>query len=160
MRNIDTFILGESFSNNNNNDSFAISFSNAKAPGGNIELDDSKYVTAMTVNKLAEEVMPPVQQNLLEAVEEIPSTTTYYDGSLSLNSSKIDCQIFTNAHDCASNNVCGWCGSSNTCISGTKYGPLSNCVQTTYLFGIRSLDRTIVNIQPKTDLVRATILPS
>lgn len=113
----------------------------------------------MTVNKLAEDVPTP-QHDLLEAVEEIPSVTTYYDGSLKLNSSIIDCKIFTNAHDCANNNVCGWCGSSKSCISGTKFGPLSNCIQSTYLYGIRTLDRTIINVQPKADLVKATILPS
>lgn len=39
------------------------------------------------------DIVKPAQPGPLESVEEVPSETTYYDGSLNLNVAQVDCHI-------------------------------------------------------------------
>ena len=77
----------------------------------------------------------------LETVDEvkylnnqIPSTTSYYDGSTKLNKITINCKIFANPTDCLHSSNCGWCGSVSGCVAGTNLGPLEPCVKSSYIF--------------------------
>lgn len=70
----------------------------------------------------------------MEAVDEIPSVTDYYDGSRKLNAVKVQCKIFATAGDCLNQSSCGWCGSSNLCILGNNLGPLQPCLKSSYVF--------------------------
>lgn len=70
----------------------------------------------------------------LENVEEIPSSTDYYDGSTNLNKKKMVCKIYGNASDCLKNSSCGWCGSNNSCILGNNLGPLQSCKKSSFLY--------------------------
>ena len=85
------------------------------------------------VAKLPDTINPP-KPGPLETVEEIPSTTTYYDGSPKLNKITINCKIFAAPTDCLHSSNCGWCGSSSGCIAGTNLGPLEPCVKSSYIF--------------------------
>jgi hypothetical protein len=85
------------------------------------------------VNKLpAKFDMPPT--GAMESVEELPSVTDYYDGATKLNTVTIQCRIYANPTDCLHKSSCGWCGSSNSCISGNNLGPLQPCVKSSYIF--------------------------
>ena len=77
------------------------------------------------------DVPPPGPQ---ESVQEIPSVTDYYDGSLKLNSVKIQCKIYANPTDCLHQSGCGWCGGNNSCILGNNLGPLQPCSKSTYIY--------------------------
>mmetsp|Transcript_9994 Transcript_9994/g.10305 ORF Transcript_9994/g.10305 Transcript_9994/m.10305 type:complete len:198 (-) Transcript_9994:71-664(-) len=70
----------------------------------------------------------------LENVEEVPSSTDYYDGSINLNKKKILCKIHGNATECLKNSSCGWCGSSGVCILGNNLGPLQSCLRSTFVY--------------------------
>ncbi len=70
----------------------------------------------------------------LENVEEIASTTDYYDGSINLNKKKISCRIYGNASDCLKNSSCGWCGSNNSCVLGNNLGPLQSCLRSSFVY--------------------------
>ena len=79
----------------------------------------------------------------LETVDEIPTNTNYYDGSLNLNinrviiisNKKIDCHLIAIPFDCYIASTCGktklifkgWCGSTNTCIRGSLSAPIEPC---------------------------------
>lgn len=58
------------------------------------------------VEKLPDIVTPP-SPGPLESVDELPSATTYYDGSLHLNVAQIDCHIVNVPGDCVKQSVCG-----------------------------------------------------
>lgn len=51
------------------------------------------------VERLPDVIKPPAP-GPLESVDEIPSETTYYDGSLNLNVAQIDCHIISIPNDC------------------------------------------------------------
>jgi hypothetical protein len=70
----------------------------------------------------------------LENVEEVASTTDYYDGSINLNKKKISCRIYGNSSDCLKNSSCGWCGSNNSCILGNNLGPLQSCSRSSFVY--------------------------
>lgn len=76
--------------------------------------------------------MPPPGPQ--ESVDEVPSTTDYYDGSHNLNTVKIQCRIYANPTDCLHQSSCGWCGSANNCILGNNLGPLQPCLKSSYIF--------------------------
>lgn len=81
----------------------------------------------------------------LENIDEVPTTTDYYDGSINLNKIKISCRIYGNANDCLKNTSCGWCGSNNSCILGNNLGPLQSCVRHTFVYSTptASFDQTL-----------------
>lgn len=64
----------------------------------------------------------------------------YYNGSDNLSAIHVECTAFnTNPTSCVGNSACGWCGASNTCVSGTPAGPSNNgpigaCLRNTFLF--------------------------
>lgn len=62
-----------------------------------------------------------------------------------MNKYQINCTLFTGLSDCINNDVCGWCGSSKSCVSGTKYGAMGPCLQSSYIHGYRgNTDRQII----------------
>ena len=58
------------------------------------------------VTRLPDIIAPPIP-GPLESVQEIPSTTTYYDGSLGLNVGLADCQLIAMPGDCVKQSICG-----------------------------------------------------
>lgn len=69
-----------------------------------------------------------------ETIDELPSTTDYYDGSNNLNVIKLNCRVNSGTADCLKQSSCGWCGSSNSCIQGNNLGPLQPCLKSSYMF--------------------------
>lgn len=89
------------------------------------------------VNQLSEDPLPTPALGPLEAVEEVPTTNEYYDGSLNLNKVKVQCTIYTSISDCTNESFCGWCGSTNGCVFGTKFGPQQPCINSSYIYALR-----------------------
>ena len=58
------------------------------------------------VSKLPDVISPPAP-GPKEEVNEIASTTNYYDGGAKLNKITINCKIYANASDCLTNSHCG-----------------------------------------------------
>ncbi len=58
------------------------------------------------VERLPSVVAPP-RPGPLENVIELPSQTTYYDGSLDLNVASINCHVLTVPTECVKQTVCG-----------------------------------------------------
>ena len=58
------------------------------------------------VARLPDIIAPPTP-GPLEVVQEIPSTTTYYDGSLNLNVGVVDCHVIRLPGECVRQSVCG-----------------------------------------------------
>ncbi len=75
------------------------------------------------------------------SVVEIPSETDYYDGSKKLKITVVNCNQWASKKEaCLHQGQCGWCGSSNTCISGNKGGPTAPCLRGTFLYTSPSAD--------------------
>lgn len=53
------------------------------------------------------DILTPPKQGPLESVDELPSASTYYDGSLHLNVAQIDCHVISVPGDCVKQTVCG-----------------------------------------------------
>ena len=70
----------------------------------------------------------------IESVDEVPSVGDYYDGTNKLNVVRINCSLNKTSKTCFEHSSCGWCGSSTSCIYGNKFGPLQNCVKSTYVY--------------------------
>ena len=64
------------------------------------------YKPPQLVEKLPDIIVPPTQ-GPLESIDEVPSITTYYDGSLHLNVAEINCRIFTVPGSCVKQSQCG-----------------------------------------------------
>ena len=79
-----------------------------------------------------------------ETIEEITSSSDYYDGSINLNSVTIKCNIYGNQNDCLHQNKCGWCGETKSCILGNNLGPLQPCNKLSYVFAVNSPDEITV----------------
>ena len=84
-------------------------------------------------NHISDEVLPPAPGKI-EAAEEIPSETDYYDGEIKLNKMNVNCKIYASQNDCFHQSFCGWCGSTSSCIGGDAKGPYEPCLKATYLF--------------------------
>lgn len=67
--------------------------------------------------------------------EEIPSEKEFYNGGNKLNIKiqQIGCSSYVR-NDCLTHSNCGWCGSSNSCIIGSRAGPLSPCDKATFVY--------------------------
>jgi len=85
------------------------------------------------VNKLPD-MVPAPGPGPIEAVDEIPTQTEYYDGSLKLNVIKVNCRLHLTVDNCVQDSHCGWCGSSRGCVSGNNIGPFEPCVKSSYIF--------------------------
>ena len=83
-------------------------------------------------------MIPPPKPGPAETVNEIPTSTDYYDGSSKLNVIKVTCNIYANKLDCLRSSHCGWCGSTSSCVLGNNLGPLQKCVRSTYIFSAPS----------------------
>lgn len=99
------------------------------------------------------DIIPPPAPGPLEAVQEIPSVTNYYDGSLNLNVGVVECHTIAMPGDCVKQSICGkllkiiknngdfflllfkgWCGQSSSCIRGTQLAPNEICDRQSYVF--------------------------
>jgi hypothetical protein len=62
-------------------------------------------------------------------------TKEYYDGSRGLKISTSYCNNYTTQPEvCMHQGSCGWCGSTNSCVTGNNLGPLAPCLRGTYRF--------------------------
>lgn len=125
-------VIGESYTTDQSRPTLAISEANAVVPFTGEELEG--FYNPKTVNHLADEVPKP-KEGPLETVDENPTINEYYDGSIKLNVVKVKCTIYTNKSDCIQSSACGWCGSSNSCILGSNFGPATNCVKSSWIYG-------------------------
>jgi hypothetical protein len=112
----------------------AISYGLASNSGYTIPNElEPNYIKPTFVNKLPDKIDLP-EAGPTESVEEIATTTDYYDGSQKLNVVKIQCTVYSDPSECFKQSSCGWCGSSNKCILGNNIGPLQACVKSSYIF--------------------------
>lgn len=58
------------------------------------------------ISRLPDIVAPPTPGPLV-SVQEIPTSTNYYDGSLNLNVGIVDCHTIVLPRDCVKQNICG-----------------------------------------------------
>ena len=71
----------------------------------------------------------------IETIDEVASETDYYDGSRKLHINVVTCNQWSSKQEaCLHQGTCGWCGSSNTCISGNAAGPQAPCLRGTFLY--------------------------
>lgn len=102
--------------------------------GGNKILNEENYKPPTLVEDLSKEKLTDdnVQQG---EIEEKESVKEYYNGELKLNRIRILCKDYKSVSGCYSMSHCGWCGSSNSCIEGTRNGPVERCDnKTTYTY--------------------------
>jgi hypothetical protein len=125
-------IIGESYTTDMSRPTIAISEANAVVPFTGEELEG--FYKPKTVEHLAE-VVPIPPKGPLETIIENPTINEYYDGSIKLNVVKVKCTIYTTKSDCIQSSVCGWCGSSNSCVLGTNFGPSQPCVKSSWIYG-------------------------
>lgn len=106
--------------------------------GGNRLLNPDVYVAPEFVDDLTKQNLHKYDKE--EAVaDEKESIKHYYDGELNLNQYRLICSNYITPKNCHSISHCGWCGSSNSCIEGTKAGPVEKCKDKktfTYNYGI------------------------
>jgi hypothetical protein len=126
-------ILGQSDNMNTAARRGAITYGLANAGGYSETNVPSNFVKPQMVANLPGKIELP-KPGPLETVDELPSSTTYYDGSNNLNKVTITCRVYANPTKCLHQSNCGWCGSSNGCISGTNLGPLEPCKKSSYIF--------------------------
>eukprot|EP00340_Litonotus_pictus_P005532 CAMPEP_0170528832 /NCGR_PEP_ID=MMETSP0209-20121228/14276_1 /TAXON_ID=665100 ORGANISM="Litonotus pictus, Strain P1" /NCGR_SAMPLE_ID=MMETSP0209 /ASSEMBLY_ACC=CAM_ASM_000301 /LENGTH=183 /DNA_ID=CAMNT_0010820239 /DNA_START=32 /DNA_END=579 /DNA_ORIENTATION=- len=125
-------ILGEAYTVDYLHPSIAIADSNAKVQ--NLKDDFEEYGNPQMVKHISDDVKIP-SIGPMEAVEEMPTTHQYYDGSLKLNKVKINCTIYATKNDCIHQSFCGWCGSSSSCLFATKFGPETPCLKSSFIVG-------------------------
>jgi hypothetical protein len=118
-------IIGEAYNAEEHRDIVAVTYGIA-SDGGHTLPDLTGYKQPQIVEKLPAIIAPP-SPGPLENVDEVPSQTTYYDGSLHLNVAHINCHVISVPLECVRQTVCGWCGNSNSCVRGTAIAPLEVC---------------------------------
>lgn len=64
------------------------------------------YRAPTVVEKLPDVIAPPAP-GPAQSVDEVPSITTYYDGSLNLNVAHIDCHVISTQDSCVKQTSCG-----------------------------------------------------
>jgi len=74
------------------------------------------------------------KEEVVEAADTVSTNTDYYDGEKSLMQVSVMCSKSQDKASCLSQESCGWCGSSNSCIKGTTLGPLEKCVKSSFVF--------------------------
>ena len=67
--------------------------------GGNSLPDPTGFRLPQIVEHIADVIKPPVP-GPVTSVDEVPSTTNYYDGSLNLNISQINCHVINVPTEC------------------------------------------------------------
>jgi len=127
--------LGESSSDLSLKSKSAITYGFANTGGYSPENNQEykHYVKPEFVPRLPDKIPLP-KPGPQESIDEIPTSTDYYDGSKRLNTVTINCKIYNSPNECLHNSSCGWCGSSMSCIAGTNIGPLESCVKSSYIF--------------------------
>ena len=76
-------VIGEAYNSDDHQDVVAVTYGIA-SDGGNSLPDATGYRLPTIVERLADVIKPPAP-GPLQSVDEVPSTTNYYDGSLNLN---------------------------------------------------------------------------
>ena len=74
--------------------------------GGNSLPDASGFRLPTIVEHLADVIKPPAP-GPLSSVDEVPSTTNYYDGSLNLNVAQVNCHVINVPSECYKQTICG-----------------------------------------------------
>ncbi len=82
--------------------------------------------------------LPPkesLNDGRLYSAETNTGTSDYYDGTtkLRVNAALSSCHTLDKSA-CLRKRECGWCGSSNSCITGNNLGPTSPCLSGTFLY--------------------------
>jgi len=107
------------------------------------------YVLASNAGFVSPKIMAKIPQNLNTPFTGVMGEATgvksggkfYYDGTSNLSAIHVNCNVMsTNPNACVHNANCGWCGSSNTCISGNAGGPMGSCLRNTFLYSSPSSD--------------------
>lgn len=100
-------IIGEEFNLPGSKSRGAVSYGVAKTGSfAASQFSNGHYFRPEMVSKLPDVITPPLP-GPKEEVNEIPSTTNYYDGGAKLNKITINCKIYANASDCLTNSHCG-----------------------------------------------------
>lgn len=104
-------VIGEAYNSDDKQDVVAITYAIASDGGHNmadlsVEFINQHYRAPTVVEKLPDVIAPPAQ-GPLESIEEVPSVTTYYDGSLSLNVARVDCHVLQSQNSCVKQTSCG-----------------------------------------------------
>jgi hypothetical protein len=118
-------------SNSNNEETIATAFSIAKTNVDQYYLNNQNDFKAPKYVK----TLPPRQQlrGKIETIDEVPSVTDYYDGTLKFKTRTVTCNQWTTQKEaCQSQKSCGWCWSSLNCIPGNNLGPLAPCLRGKY----------------------------
>lgn len=59
----------------------------------------------------------------------------YYDGSTGFKTERAQCNAYTTQPiSCLSQDTCGWCRDSNSCVPGNNLGPFTPCSMNGYVF--------------------------
>ena len=103
--------------------------------GGNSIRHNKNYVQPAFVENLKNEKLNTYEKETAEA-DEKESIKNYYDGESNLNTVEIRCHNYKTVGNCYTLSHCGWCGISNSCVEGTKNGPIGPCRDAkTYTYG-------------------------
>lgn len=95
--------------------------------GGNRLFNEANYKVPKMVEDLSKEKLTDDSDIIKGEVEEKESVKNYYNGELKLNKIRVLCKDYRSASGCYSISHCGWCGASNSCIEGTRNGPVERC---------------------------------
>ena len=87
-----------------------------------------------------------------ETIDEVPSSSDYYDGSMKLNVIAVECSINNSVSNCINISSCGWCKSNRTCIRGNNLGPLQPCKPEDFVFSA-----PYPNWNPQTKIANSSI---
>jgi hypothetical protein len=114
------------------NSFFATSYAKAKLDK-NYQNNPSIYHTVSIVDRLPK--ANNLKPGITATVEEIPSSVDYYDGSINYKTTTEKCNQWTDKKElCMKQTACGWCSSSNLCISGNNLGPLAPCLRGKFIY--------------------------
>lgn len=127
-------IVGETYNFGDQTDRGAIAFGLATNEGYTLPTNidgQYNYVKPQEIEKLPNKFSIK-SRGKMESVEELPSSSEYYNGSKNLNVIEVDCKLFVESN-CLNHSSCGWCGSSSNCIRGNSIGPLEPCVKSSFI---------------------------
>ena len=96
--------MGEAYNSEDHEDIVAVTY--GIALNRNAEKPMMGYKPPQLVEKLPDIIVPP-SQGPLESVDELPTVTTYYDGSLKLNVAQMNCKVYTIPGSCVKQSSCG-----------------------------------------------------
>lgn len=133
-------VFSEGTANASNTAKVSTSYSIAKVQTDQFYVDNQ----ANFKSPLVVAVLPPrinLNTGKIETIDELPSEVDYYDGSKKLHINVVNCNQWLNQKEaCIHQGSCGWCGSSNSCVSGNSMGPTAPCLRGTFSFSAPAND--------------------